>query len=77
MTARDEAIAAMNTAKWGDSRPRMYADHGRLLDAIPADVLAQLAIERGGLEGEQLGIWWACDDDVITAEDVLYRVVEP
>jgi hypothetical protein len=45
MTARDEAIAAMQDADddWG------VGGYGPLLDAIPADVLAQLAIDRGGL----------------------------
>ena len=48
MTARDDAITAM-----ADAAPRgiVVADeryYGRLLDAIPANVLTRLAVERIG-----------------------------
>jgi len=56
MTARDEAIEAMAygvdqmvLAANPDTLPSSAEAVGALLDAIPADVLARLTIERGGL----------------------------
>jgi hypothetical protein len=55
--ARDKAIAAMSKAAWVDQDGLAYrVNAGEMLDAIPADVLADLAIERGALvEVEVMG----------------------
>lgn len=54
MTARDEAIWRLATYNHDDedlaNNPVTRALYGDMLDAIPNDVLVQLAIERGALE---------------------------
>jgi len=55
MTARDEAIEAMQQALSCD-RGRRWSDLvAHLLGAIPPDVLVRYAIERGGLI--ESGVW--------------------
>jgi len=59
VTARDKAIESMVDATDYDLRYRLGASGtcdllGAMLDLIPAEVLAQLAIERGGLVQEQV-----------------------
>ena len=49
MSARDEAIGYMIDIEAADPLEVDDRDCGLLLDAIPATVLAMLAIERGGL----------------------------
>jgi len=45
--ARDKAIAAMSKAVWVDQDGFAYrVNAGEMLDAIPADVLVDLATER-------------------------------
>ena len=64
MTARDDAIEAINNAAVD------YQTAGDLLDAIPADVLARLAIERGAL----ISVKW-CMDEMCNGEHTrLYRL---
>jgi hypothetical protein len=58
--ARDKAIAAMQAAEnsfLDDPEAYLWSDHrfGAMLDAIPADVLVDLAIERGALV--QADVW--------------------
>jgi hypothetical protein len=51
MTARDEAIDAMDEEQIAQLEyPLQPIVLGWMLDAIPAEVLARLAIERGGLQ---------------------------
>lgn len=56
--ARSEAIEAMDAHAMAASAGDLVCNHAALLDAIPATVLARLAIERGGLE--PFG-WHRCD----------------
>lgn len=90
VTARDEAIEAMadkqdDLYRLGETDERL-ADRflHRLLDAIPADVLARYLIERGGLEQigrgckSQLGSWdLHSNPSTLHMNDVpVYRVTE-
>jgi hypothetical protein len=70
MTARDEALRAMSGA-WSTTASKSY---GLMLDAIPSDVLVQLAIERGALE---VAYGASGAKYINTAGETLYRVVEP
>jgi len=73
MTARDEAIDAMYQVTPEGLRERYgvsyMAQLGRVLDAIPSDVLVRLAIERGALEELKYATY--------PPPYPVYRVVEP
>jgi hypothetical protein len=69
--ARDEAIDAMMAR--GEALDMDYIPAAKLLDAIPADVLARLAIEHGGLEPYV----WPADVKPASTNIRLYRLVEP
>jgi hypothetical protein len=73
MSARDEAITFMLNEEAADTMDDDVAGCGQLLDAVPADVLARLAIERGAFKL----YFWPADVKPASTNIRLYRLVEP